>query len=193
MDNKKLDLINKFMNGKYKITNLKKNNYNYSYYILANNELKELHINRLFYNDVIKILSKSKYNDVFMDMMKNIRAELLYKSSGHGINHNIRVALFSLIICINENIPLNDFKIIIDGAKYHDIGRENDLTDDYHGMRSAMKMDFLKSKYSEEELNNLKTIVTCHSLDDEKFDSVAKKYKIKDIDRCRKMLNVLKD
>ena len=35
--------------------------------------------------------------------------------------------------------------------------------------------------------------MTCHSLDDEKFDSVAKKYKIKDIDRCRKMLNVLKD
>ena len=41
--------------------------------------------------------------------------------------------------------------------------------------------------------NLLKTIVTCHSIDDEYFESVAKKNNIEDIDRCRKMLNVLKD
>ncbi|MBR4262297.1 MAG: HD domain-containing protein [Bacilli bacterium] len=193
MNNKYIELINNFINGKLNITDLNTSSYNYSFYNSAIDILNELNINRLFYNDVTKILSKSKYNDIFIEMMKNIKTELLYKSHCHGLNHNIRVALFALIICVNEDISLEDFIIIIEGAKYHDIGRENDLTDDSHGKRSAMKMDFLKDEYSNEELNLLKTIVTCHSIDDEYFDSVAKKNNIKDIDRCRKMYNILKD
>ena len=30
--------------------------------------------------------------------LNNIKTDLLYKSYGHGLNHNIRVALFSLIL-----------------------------------------------------------------------------------------------
>ena len=193
MNNKELELINKYLNGNYKTIELDNNSYNYYYYKKSINKINELNIKRLYYNDVLDIISKSKYNDTYLEMIKGIKRELLYVSHCHGINHNIRVSMFVLLICINENIPLNDFKIVLEGAKYHDIGRNNDLTDDAHGKRSAMKLDFLSDKYSDEEMNNLKTIVQCHSLDDSLFDSIAKKNKVKDIDRCRIMFNILKD
>ncbi len=193
MNNKETNLINNFLTGKYSIIDLTTNSYNYSFYKSAIKELTELNISILHYEDVIKIISRSKYNDYFIESLNNTKTELLYKSHCHGLNHNIRVALFSLIICINENVSLDDFKIILDGAKYHDIGRTNDLTDDAHGKRSSLKLDFLIEKYTKEEMTLLKTIIHCHSLDDDLFESIARKNGVKDIERCRKMYNILKD
>ena len=193
MNNREKDLINNFINGKYLMIDLTTESYNYDIYKSAIDDLKDLDINILHYEDVMDIISKSKYNDEFLKSISSIKTDLLYKSYGHGLNHNIRVALFSLILCINEDVPLDDFRIIIDGAKYHDIGRTNDLTDDDHGLRSSLMLDFLKDKYSKDEMNYLKTIVQCHSLDDDLFDSIAKENGINDIARCRRMLNILKD
>ena len=70
--------------------------------------------------------------DEYVNLMKNIKKDLLYQSTIHGINHNIRVSIFALLICIFENIKLEDFKLVIEAAKYHDIGRNNDLEDEVH-------------------------------------------------------------
>ena len=125
--------------------------------------------------------------------MMDFNTEILYKSDGHGINHNIRVCFFAYIISTNENISKRDFELIMEACKYHDIGRNNDNEDALHGERSANKLTFLKGKYTEEELNYIKTIVTSHSRNDKDFDKIAKKNKVVDLNRCKKLHEILKD
>ena len=125
--------------------------------------------------------------------MSSINTNKLYQSYIHGINHNIRVSIFALIISIYENININDFKLIIEAAKYHDIGRRNDLEDREHGLLSSKKLDFLNNIYSDDELIYLKTIIRCHSLNDNMFLDIAEENNISDIERCRRMYNILKD
>ena len=47
----------------------------------------------------------------------------------------------------------------MEACKYHDIGRINDNEDALHGQRSADNLTFLQDKYTEEELNYIKTII----------------------------------
>lgn len=193
MNEKELNLLNNFTYGNYTFDDLDNQSYNYGYYVEAMNTLKMYDIDRLNYDEILDKIENTEYIKVFIDLMKNIKRDELYISDGHGINHNIRVGIFALVISVFEKVPIDDFRLIIEGCKYHDIGRINDYEDDEHGLRGAKKLNFLDSKYSSDEINYIKTIITCHSLDDKKFDEVAKKNGIKDIERCRTMLKVLKD
>ena len=159
------------------------------YYQKAKEELDDQYT----VNDIKNIIENSILKDEYINNMKNFDTDILYKSEGHGIDHNIRVSFFAYIISTNENISSKDFALITEACKYHDIGRENDLEDKLHGTRSAKMINFLEDKYPDEELNYLKTIITCHSLNDKEFEKVAIKNGIKDIERCKKMHEILKD
>lgn len=131
--------------------------------------------------------------ELLLNSLDNFDITKVYKSEIHGLNHNIRVLLFAFIISEMEQLNEVDFNIILDSAKYHDIGRTNDLRDDEHGKRSSENLLFLKGKYSENNFNILKTIIECHSIDDNEFFNIAKNNKITEIDRCKKLLDILKD
>ena len=162
---------------------------NYMYYMQAKKELKE----QFNLDDVLTITGDLDLTDDYNRLMNEFDTSILYKSDIHGVNHNIRVSYFGYVISSNEGISNRDFEIIVDACKYHDIGRENDFEDKFHGGRGANMLTFLDDKYSSEELNYLKTIVTCHSMNDDMFDEVATLNGIQDIERCRKMYNILKD
>ena len=193
MNQNELNLLNSFLNGKYIINELTINNNNYEFYTTSIQILNSLNIIPLHYDEIVNKISQSEYINTYLDLMKSIKTDKLYKSYIHDINHNIKVSIFALIISIYENIPLDDFKLIIEASKYHDIGRNGDNEDKEHGLISSKNIDFLKEVYSDEELNYLKTIIQCHSLNDELFDDIAKENKISDIERCRGMFKVLKD
>lgn len=193
MDKKYYNIINKFISGNYSINKINNNSNLFNYYIDSLNKLKEINVNPLFYDEIINKISNSIYIEEYIILMNKLDSSKLYKSDIHGINHNIRVSLIALIICVFEDISLDDFKIIIEGTKYHDIGRTNDYENKEHGLIASKKLDFLNEKYSNEELNYIKTIIQCHSLNDESFEEIAKENNIKDIEKCRRMFNILKD
>lgn len=143
--------------------------------------------------DINKIICSSNLEEIYIRHMKDFNTEILYKSEGHGINHNIRVCFFAYIISTNEKLEERDFELIMEACKYHDIGRINDLEDSLHGKRSAESLNFLEDKYTEEELNYIKTIVTCHSLSDKEFEKIANKNRVRNLPRCKKMYEILKD
>ena len=176
-----------FQNKKFK--EIPKKEKRYKYYQKAKEDLN----NEYTIEDIKKIINNSTLQDIYINQMREFNTKILYKSDGHGLNHNIRVAFFAYIISSNEKISNRDFSIIIDACKYHDIGRINDIEDKNHGLRSSKLVTFLYDKYTEEELNYLKTIITCHSLNDKDFEKVAIKNNIKDIERCKKMHEILKD
>lgn len=162
---------------------------NYQYYIDAKKELK----GQVDIDDIMNIIDTSSLKDVYLEQMKEFDTNILYKSNIHGINHNIRVCFFAFVISSFENVSINDFKIIMEACKYHDIGRENDFEDKEHGKRSSIMIGFLKDKYTEQDIKSLKTIITCHSINDSEFESIAIQNGIDDIDRCKKMYEILKD
>lgn len=162
---------------------------NYDYYLQAKTELGE----QFNLEDVLAILDNSKLTDDYEKLMKDFDTNILYKSYIHGTNHNIRVCFFAYVIASNDGISSKDFSLIMEAAKYHDIGRENDSKDNLHGKRSADMLSFLENKYSYEELNYLRTIITCHSIDDSEFEEIAFSSGIQDTQRCKRMYNVLKD
>lgn len=144
-------------------------------------------------DDIKKIINNSPLEELYLEQMENFNTDILYKSEGHGINHNIRVCFFAYIISTKENISEEDFKLIMEACKYHDIGRINDLEDALHGKRSADSLSFLMENYTVEELNYIKTIITCHSLSDREFERIAIKNNISDLKRCKKLYEILKD
>lgn len=157
------------------------------------NKAKEKLENQYNVQNIMTIIDNSNLTSDYQKHMRDFNTKILYKSKGHGVNHNIRVCLFAYIISSNEGISSNDFALIMEACKYHDIGRKDDNEDMLHGKRSAEMLSFLVDKYSEEELNYLKTIVTCHSLDDSEFENVAIRNGIMNIDRCKKIYEILKD
>lgn len=59
------------------------------------------------------------------------------KSEEHGLNHQARVLLLSLIIANEMDLPLRDRRVLATAAIYHDTQRVNDIDDSEHGKSSC--------------------------------------------------------
>ena len=72
-----------------------------------------------------------------------------------------------------QNVNDIDREIIMDAAKYHDIGRQNNYTDDFHGYVGANKIGNIvgyKAIYQNvDNLNLLKMVIDFHASKDESF------------------------
>lgn len=186
-------ILNNLVNCKNTFNDMEKGNRLYEFYGKAKKELGELNINQLSISNINSVLRNSLLIVEYLKSMNDFDLNILYQSDIHGVYHNIRVSLYILIISTIEKLSTNDFRIVIDAAKYHDIGRINDLEDKEHGKNSSKKIQFLKEKYSNEDYNILKTIIECHCLNDNMFVEIANKNNVSDIERGKILLNVLKD
>lgn len=163
-------------------------------------EVFDMQNDQILFNNFIKEIREYKNFNYYMKMMSEIKEDYLYKSIKHGIMHNERVSLFALYIALKQELDLIDLIILIEAAKYHDIGRENDFRDDYHGLRSAnMIASITNEKLKQNDLNILASIVECHSYNDEylidenKIKIILNKYNIDEKKRFIKLARILKD
>ena len=89
--------------------------------------------------------------------------------------------------------------MLLQCAKYHDCGRENDVADSSHGKRSAQKMEpYLEQQgYSKDQIHMMQVAVEYHEYeDDEKtFDKICKDYHIPEDqkERTKQIATCLKD
>ncbi len=148
-------------------------------------------------DEVCKSLQENNDTDMIIELISSFDKKYLFNSYLHGYMHNERVLFFSYLISKSENINDIDLEIIMDAAKYHDIGRQNDFADTAHGLVAANKLDFVigrKEIYkNKENLDMLKFIVDYHSVQDNLFDVIAENHNIKDLNRARKLACILKD
>ena len=147
--------------------------------------------------DIIKrILSERRYAQIFKAKTYHPNIDAFYQGSvHHGIDHNLRVSILSAFIGIESELSEEDFKIIIDGALYHDIGRIDDNEDSNHGLRAIEKLDSLNLGYDKNEIKILKFIIESHCVDDKKVQEVLKKYNFSDLEKKRALTleKILKD
>ena len=141
-----------------------------------------------------KIIETARNNDVFQDIMSNIKEEFFINDSIHGISHNERVALLSCYIGIQEGLDTEELKLVLEAAKYHDIGRGYEGN---HGKYSTIIIDrnkeYIFPDLNDNEINIIKALCHGHSVDDSRYEEIAKMYNIINIDQFKKLLNIVKD
>ncbi len=187
------DWIRGLLKEDYVLKRMSWDSINYSFYSNQKENLQDQGVENLGLNNFLSVIKTSPRFNVFLKYLENIKREFIYKSECHGITHNERVALFSFYLAEKLGLNDKDLKIALYGAIYHDIGRHNDLTDDYHGLESAKKLHKLNLNLTEDEMNCLKAIVTAHSVDDEEFYEIAYENKVQDYERCETLFKILKD
>lgn len=185
--------LNEILKENFKLKKIKKNDYNYKYYVKQIKEIKEKNIKFYKFKEITNSIKDSLNFKQVKELLGNINEDVIYKSYGHGINHNIRVLLYATILSTLIGIDSKDLKIVVYSAMYHDIGRKNDFTDSSHGLKSAKKLDYLNLDLEEEELNILKTIITCHSIPQDDLEKTCKDNNVQDYERCKKLFSILKD
>ena len=183
----------KFLNN-MPIENFKENDSNYIHsWKNSVEQLEKMGYVELKYNDIIEYTKESEYVSCYKKFINKINYSLLLKSDVHGLPHIIRSSIYTLIICAYEKIKLEDFKIALECIFYHDIGRINDIDDDYHGYNATKKLLFLDEKYDNNIVNIIKFVITCHCLEDETYSEVLNYYQIGNKELALKILNIIKD
>ena len=148
------------------------------------------------------LLNIERVVEDFPDLMEDYVIEawdikdkyFLNPESIHGVLHAKRVLLLAYIIGLYEELDDNDMEIVLNAAKYHDIGRTNDNYDEMHGILSFNKMFQLELVDKEmEDIHILQFIMENHCIDDKKGLANLEKYPIEDKNRAIRLYQILKD
>lgn len=145
--------------------------------------------------DIIDTLRFSERRNLFKQSMDELQEDKLFVSSVHGEAHILRVCILCFFLAEKLEIDDEEFKDVLETAKYHDIGRINEEADKRHGLRGAELMNRMNMSVSQEKLKIYQAVVAAHSLETEAFEDEWKRWgnTVQEIDRGRNMLEILKD
>ncbi len=153
--------------------------------------------------DILPEFINSKNGLFLREKYKQIDKSYIKKSNIHGIEHDNRVAMLSLMIAKDEGIIKEDSdrerEILTYSAYYHDIGRILDVgPHSKRGAKIANNIEFRDLNYKklpEKDINIIKMLIEGHEGSDKNIDKLLKKYQISDEDKnmAKNLLYVLKD
>jgi len=139
-------------------------------------------------NDKRMLARYHKYNRL-------ISASLYHNPEGiHGVSHIRRTLLLALLMAYLDKLSARHTRILAHASVYHDIGRENDGADEYHGYISYQKVieQGLLRRLEDKELRIIKELIERHAIKDSKafsFDAVDEDAR----DEVRFLLRYFKD
>ncbi len=143
-----------------------------------------------------KMISDNPLYDYLNKKIATRKNLYLKLSDIHGETHANNVALFALFIASNVGLSEIDIKTIIEASIYHDIGRESDNSDRFHGIMGANKYGSAVITPNELKANEVKILIEAHALKGlEQIDDLLVKYEVPfdERDRLIKMIKVLRD
>jgi len=151
--------------------------------------------------DIITELEQNGKMDLYRDEIsdKNFRRDCFHISPIHGVAHTERVCFHANALGHYEKLPEGELRILMDAAKYHDVGRVGkivgDVFDFNHGTLSVKKIEkeSLVQYENKDDFEILKYIVANHSVDDKKAFPNIKKTNIQDTAKAERLLSLLKD
>ncbi len=140
--------------------------------------------------------------DGLLNILNDIKPEVLYQSYFHGLYHSQKVTYFAYLIGKAEGLNNDDMTILLDAAKYHDIGRDKDYESDIHGFISSKKIDSVVKYDNQRNMYYLKAIIDDHCREDSRHVFCYWNYEYKekfgqdeelDFERFKKLSDILKD
>ena len=153
--------------------------------------------------EILPEFTNSKNGAFLRDRVNQLDLTPIKEKGIHGIKHNDRVAILSLLIGQGEGIikeeSTRERELLTVASYYHDIGRIGDIGP--HAKRSAKKIEKLKLKYldgkefSEEDKKIVQLLAEGHEGNDNKIERLLEKYQINEQDKSMTMslLKILKD
>ena len=187
----------------------KKNPYRDKKFGTAVADFQRQGLEQLKLKDELEEITTGEIGVFFRKKEKHIDKSHVIQKGIHGISHNDRVALLSMIIAKNEGILEGDTDnrtkdILLTAAYLHDIGRKVGkiaFNVGPHAKRSARKINKMHVRYmngqpyTEEDKNILKAVVEAHEGKDEIMDKLCGKYHISEEDKgyTKKLMTILKD
>ena len=151
------------------------------------------------YNEIISSTLSEFDIEVFKEKLHSIKIDKVYqKNNFHGLHHSQKVLLFAYLLGKIENLDEVDLKVLMDAAIYHDMGRDNDNEDTFHGYASSLLVKGVVNDtiYKDETNKNLlEAIIDMHSSLDHKIDIIFENHDLKkeDYSRYEKLAKLLKD
>lgn len=153
------------------------------------------------------------YPSEIIDILDSIKKEYLYPNDFHGLYHSQKVCFFAYLIGLHEGLNKDEMKILLDAAKYHDIGRTADKDNQsIRGYLSTNKIDKLVSdgviKYDNPlDIYYLKAIIESCTREDKDDISVYQNWLLDslsnpeldkydeemDFNKFKRLSNILKD
>jgi len=157
-------------------------------------------------NEELQTLTDSQKNFLLNKLhILHKNKELLYKTHFHGLYHSEKVMLFAYLIGVKQGLSDIELEILADAGAYHDIGRQDDREDNFHGLTSARMYEekhvFQDNPLYQNEIyfNILKAITDFHAQNDinnpNKINTNAGNYEIPKeyTDMYKKLAKILKD
>lgn len=151
-------------------------------------------------DEKINSLMHSPYGTQLMLAFAALKTDELYDSHLHGQGHIERVLLLGALIAKGENFSEEDTRLALFACSYHDIGRENDRRDDYHGGRSAglivkNHLTALLPGATKSDVAILQAAIATHSMHDSDLGKNMALYGVpeEEQERCRRICWCLKD
>lgn len=141
---------------------------------------------------LLDTLRDSPYGKALLRALRSLRREVLYQSHVHGLGHIERTMVHGAMCAQAEGLDDVDTALLMDMCSYHDTGRESDWLDNAHGYRSSLKLEQLTGRKGE-ELKIMMAGVEAHSIGDKYMEDVLKKHAPADMDRARRLAELLKD
>ncbi len=142
-------------------------------------------------NEVIQVV---RDNPIFQETMSDVKEQFFIQDSIHGISHNERVVLLACYIGTKEGLNDEELRLVLEVAKYHDIGRGFEGN---HGQISGAiiekNRDYIFPNLNDEEINIIKALCHAHSVDDKKYEEIARLYEIEDVQNFKRLLDIVKD
>lgn len=144
---------------------------------------------------ILKELEDNKYIKRFAQYNSLLTDDLFkHPDSIHGVLHCRRVLLHVLTLSYLFKLSLQDELTLILCAVYHDIGRENDDEDIYHGFQSFKKVrKHNLINLMGEQLALVKYIIENHCISDDTAIKNVKKYHITNKEHAVELLKIFKD
>ncbi|HAN10635.1 MAG TPA: hypothetical protein DCP90_08510 [Clostridiales bacterium] len=148
--------------------------------------------------DILDYMERKGMDLTYARYAANVKSEnydIKILNSKHGPAHAKRVLLLSLIIGTREGLDERSIELLADAAIHHDIGREDETNNDYHGRKSVEKMikNKLDCKYGDEDKRILHMVMDGHAVGPDRLNELIVRYDIWDIDTANPILAVLMD
>lgn len=159
---------------------------------MENNILKKLLTGG---NQLISEMLNESDIEELLSIRETFRENAFYKSEVHGIDHSEKVMLFAFILCKIAGIKGDMKKIIIDAATYHDIGRNNEKDDNFHGYCSTNIIEKVLNEefyIKGENLKMLKAAMDFHC-SIHSVDWFIGEYEIESTDKFKIIATLVKD
>jgi len=148
-----------------------------------------------------------------ISIIDDIKKDYLYPNDFHGLYHSQKVCFFAYLIGLREQLNKDEMKILLDAAKYHDIGRTSDKDSrTIRGYLSTNKIDKLVNdgiiKYDNPlDIYYLKAIIEASTREDKDDLTVYQNWLLEslsnpeldnydeemDYNKFKKLSNILKD